>query len=331
MGRRWLTACPGALARDRCIPSSQAQGRGGGRPAGLAVTARAPGRLRRRHHAALSYLGVLPFLLYVALFLLWPTALVVIGAFQDEAGRPTLRNLAVVTGEGTYLQAFVWSITLSAVTAALGAVVGGLLAWAVASGRPDGLLRRAVLAASGTLAQFGGVMLAFAFLATFGFNGLVTLFLRDRLGLDPFAHGNWLYELPGLALVYTYFQIPLMLIVFLPAVEGLRPQWREACLSLGGDGWAYWRHVGLPILWPSFLGAVLLLFANAFSAYATARALISQASPLVPLRIGTFLTSEIVLGQANLGKALALGMIVIVALTTLLYALLQARTARWLR
>ena len=156
-------------------------------------------------------------------------------------------------------------------------------------------------------------MLAFAFLATFGFNGLVTLFLHDRLGVDTFAWGGWIYELPGLVLVYTYFQIPLMVIVFLPALEGLRPQWREACESLGGSAWTYWRHVGFPILWPSFLGATLLLFANAFSAYATAKALISQASPLVPLRIGTFLTSEVVLGQANLGKALALGMIVIVA------------------
>jgi putative spermidine/putrescine transport system permease protein len=300
---------------------------------GLAAAAatRPAGRgVGRRARQALDYLGVLPFLLFVGLFLLWPTVAVVVGAFQDAEGRPTLANLTAVA-QGTYVQAFVWSVALSATTAALGAAVGGLLAWAVATGRRDGLLRRVVVAASGTLAQFGGVMLAFAFLATFGFNGLVTLFLRDRLGIDLFAGGAWIYELPGLALVYTYFQIPLMVIVFLPAVEGLRPQWREACLSLGGDGWAYWRHVGFPILWPSFLGATLLLFANAFSAYATAKALISQASPLVPLRIGTFLTSEIVLGQANLGKALAFGMIVIVAATTVLYALLQARSSRWLR
>lgn len=285
---------------------------------------------RRLGRGALDYLGVLPFLLFVAVFLLWPTALVVVGAFQDADGRPTLQNIAAAA-EGTYLQAFVWSVTLSAVTALLGAVLGGLLAWAVATGRRDGLLRRAVVAASGTLAQFGGVMLAFAFLATFGFNGLVTLFLRDRLGIDLFAGGAWIYQLPGLALVYTYFQIPLMVIVFLPAVEGLRPQWREACETLGGSAWAYWRHVGMPILWPSFLGGTILLFANAFSAYATAKALISQASPLVPLRIGTFLTSEIVLGQANLGKALALGMIVVVAVTTALYTVLQGRTSRWLR
>jgi putative spermidine/putrescine transport system permease protein len=298
-------------------------------PAALADAAPRAGTgagLRRR----LDYLGVLPFAAFVALFLLWPTVLVVVGAFQAPDGGLTLANLAQAAS-GSYLQTFVTSILLSAITAVLGAVFGALLAWAVSLGRRDGLLRRLVLAGSGTLAQFGGVMLAFAFLATFGFNGLVTLFLHERLGVDTFAWGAWIYELPGLVLVYTYFQIPLMVIVFLPAVDGLRPQWREACDSLGGSAWTYWRHVGFPILWPSFLGATLLLFANAFSAYATAKALISQASPLVPLRIGTFLTSEVVLGQQNIGNALAFGMILIVALTMSVYALLQRRTSRWLR
>jgi putative spermidine/putrescine transport system permease protein len=277
-----------------------------------------------------DYVGLVPFAVFVSLFLLWPTLMVVVGAFQDAEGSPTLANLTQAS-KGTYLQTFVTSVVLSAITAVLGAVFGGLLAWAISVGRRDGLLRRLVLAGSGTLAQFGGVMLAFAFLATFGFYGLVTLFLHDRLGVDTFAWGAWIYELPGLVLVYTYFQIPLMVIVFLPAVDGLRSQWREACESLGGSAWAYWRFVGLPVLWPAFLGSTLLLFANAFSAYATAKALISQASPLVPLRIGTFLTSEIVLGQANLGKALAFGMIVIVAATMSIYAVLQRRTSRWLR
>lgn len=285
---------------------------------------------RRRDAGLSAYAGLLPFFGFVSLFLVWPTCTVVIGAFLDDAGNPSVANI-IEAGQGTYLQTFVWSLVLSAETALLGAVVGALLAWAVAIGRRDGLLRRVVLALSGTLAQFGGVMLAFAFLAALGFNGLVTMFLLDRLGIDIFAGGAWIYELPGLALVYTYFQIPLMLIVFLPAVEGLRPQWREACDSLGGTAWSYWRLVGIPILWPPFLGSTLLLFANAFSAYATAKALISQASPLVPLRIGNFLTSEIVLGRANLGKALALGMIVVVAVTMTLYAILQQRTARWLR
>lgn len=312
---------------DMLAPAPVEAAEAGPIPSGTGAARRAGGGRRR----LVPYLGVLPFLVFVAVFLLWPTYIVVAGAFQDDGGRPTMANVTAVTEGDAYVDAFVKSIELSVVTALIGAVLGALLAWAVTEGRPDGMLRRAVVAASGVLAQFGGVMLAFAFLATFGFNGLVTLYLQDSLGMDALASGSWIYGITGLGVVYTYFQIPLMLIVFLPAIEGLRPQWREASDSLGGSTWAYWRHVGGPILAPSFIGALLLLFANAFSAYATAAALVSQGSPLVTLQIRSAVTSEVVLNQANVGKALALGMVIVVAVVMSLYALLQRRTARWLR
>jgi putative spermidine/putrescine transport system permease protein len=301
-----------------------------GAPSGGAIRGAGGGRATGPRRF-LPYLGVLPFLAFVAVFLLWPTWIVVAGAFQDADGRPTMSNITAIVGNDASVDAFVRSIALSIVTALIGAVLGGLLAWAVLSGRPDGLLRRVVVAASGVLAQFGGVMLAFAFLATFGFNGFVTVLLQDLFGLDPLAGGSWIYGITGLGVVYTYFQIPLMLIVFLPAIEGLKRQWREASDGLGGSTWAYWRHVGGPILAPSFIGATLLLFANAFSAYATAAALVSQGSPLVTLQIRAAVTSEVLLGQANVGKALALGMVIVVAVVMTLYALLQRRTAKWLR
>jgi putative spermidine/putrescine transport system permease protein len=285
---------------------------------------------RHRFSRLVPYLAVTPFLVYVTVFLLYPTLIVVAGAFTDDRNRPTVTTLRILT-DGVYLRAFARSIELSAVTAAVGAVLGALLAWAVWSGARDGPLRRAVTAAAGVLAQFGGVTLAFAFIATIGLSGLVTVFMRDHLGVDVFTGGVWLFDMPGLMLVYTYFQIPLMVLVFLPALDGLRPQWREAVESLGGSGWEYWRHVAGPVLLPAFLGAALLLFANAFSAYATAAALVSQGSPIVPLKIRGFLTSEVILGQQNLGKALGFGMIVVVAVVMALYALLQRRAARWLR
>jgi putative spermidine/putrescine transport system permease protein len=275
--------------------------------------------------------ALLPFFIYLTAFLLFPTLLVAVGAFQDASGGLTLANIGVMVGERTFVDAFTRSIQLSIVTALTGAIVGALLAWAVATGKPDGLLRRVVVAASGVLAQFGGVMLAFAFLATFGFNGLLTVLIEEVFGVDLLGGGTWIYGLTGLAVVYTYFQIPLMLIVFLPALDGLRKEWSEASASLGGSAWSYWRHVGGPILAPSFFGAILLLFTNAFSAYATAAALVSQGAPIVPLQIRGALTSEVILGQANVGKALALGMIVVVAITMTLYAVLQRRASRWLR
>jgi putative spermidine/putrescine transport system permease protein len=273
---------------------------------------------------------MVPFFAYVSLFLLLPTLIVLVGAFQSAEGAVSLENITAVLGGQRFL-AFGRSIQLSLTTALVGAVLGGLLAWAVSVGGPGGWLRQVSVAASGVLAQFGGVMLAFAFLATVGPTGLVTVLLKGSVGLDLAADSTWLYGMTGLTLVYTLFQIPLMVIVFLPALDGLRQEWWEASTSLGGSSWSYWRHVGGPILAPSFLGAVLLLFANAFSAYATAAALVSQGSPIVPLQIGEAMSSEVVLGQANVGKALALGMIIVVAMVMTIYALLQRRASRWLR
>ncbi len=276
-----------------------------------------------------NLVGVVPFFAFVGVFLFIPTLVVAIGAFGGTGGRATLDNVSALT-DRFIVKAFVTSIVLSAVTAVIGAVLGALLAYALVTAKPTGVVRRVVTSACGVLAQFGGVTLAFAFLATIGLSGFVTIFLKDQLGIDIFSGGAWIFELPGLMLVYTYFQIPLMVIVFLPALDGIRPQWREATESLGGSTWVYWRRVAGPLLAPAFLGSTLLLFANAFSAYATAAALVSQGAPIIPLQIRTALTSEVLLGRENIGKAMALGMIVVVAVVMWLYAILQRRTSRWL-
>ena len=272
-------------------------------------------------------LPLLPFLAVVTVFLLIPTVTVIVNAFVVD-GRFSLELVAALFGQAP-LTALVRSLVLSGVSALIGAVGGAVLAWLILSSPPRSLIRRAVLALSSVLAQFGGVALAFAFLATVGINGVLTLWLQHLLSVN-IAPGGWLYSLPGLILVYTYFQIPLMVIVFLPALEGLRAQWREAAVSLGASTWQYWREVALPLLTPAFLGSALLLFANAFAAYATAAALVSQGSPIVPLLIRAALTSEVVLGQSGFAYALALEMIVVVAVVMVAYNALVRRTARWL-
>ena len=219
---------------------------------------------------------------------------------------------------------------LSLSSALVGAVFGSFLAYLVVTRPATSLFRRVVTAVSGVLAQFGGVPLAFAFVATLGFSGVVTLALKNTLGIDIFGSG-WLYGLPGLILVYSYFQIPLMVIVFLPALDGVRPQWREAAVNLGASTWVYWRRVAGPLLFPAFLGATLLLFANAFAAYATAAVLVSQGQPILPLFIRSALTSEVMLGRQNLAFALAFEMVVVVAVVMTLYSLLVRRTSRWLQ
>jgi putative spermidine/putrescine transport system permease protein len=257
-----------------------------------------------------------------------PTVTVVFSAFVDEGGFSLARIEALFSA--TALAALWKSVVLSGSTALLGALFGAVLAWLVVTRPAESMVRRTVISLCSVLAQFGGVALAFAFLATIGLNGVLTLWVQSAFGWN-LAGTGWLYGLPGLVLVYTYFQIPLMVIVFLPALEGLREQWREAAVSLGASTWQYWREVAVPLLTPAFLGSALLLFANAFAAYATAAALVSQGSPILPLLIRAALTSEVVLGQSGFAYALALEMIVVVALVMVAYNLLVRRSARWLR
>jgi putative spermidine/putrescine transport system permease protein len=279
----------------------------------------------------LTALGALPFFLYVAVFLLLP-----IGVLGVEAFRATdpvtfeeswsTASIETITG-GPYRRAYVGSLQLSAITAVLSAVLGLALAVAVLRARGR-LLRRLVLTASGVLANFGGIPLAFAFLATIGTAGVVTALLTDTLGLG--LGGFKLASMAGLALVYLYFLIPLMVLTIVPALEALRPQWREASDNLGATGWQYWRYVGGPVLAPPVIGATMLLFASAFAAYATARALVGSSIPLVTLQIADALSSNVVVGSENLGKALALGMVLLIGLVMIFYAWVQRRTQRWL-
>jgi putative spermidine/putrescine transport system permease protein len=275
--------------------------------------------VRAGRRPPVAWVGTLPFLAYTGVFLLLPTGIVIWNAFKNNAGGWTLSNLTGLN-TSTVRSAFVGSLELSVISSVLGAVLGACLAYAVASGNPDGLIRRLYLAASGVLAQFGGVTLAFAFLAAIG---PTSGFL---------FHAGWFYAFPGgIALIYCYFQIPLMVLVFLPAIDGLKVQWREAAENLGGSTWQYWRYIAGPLLTPAFIGATLLLFANALSAFATIEAWEDQISYVVPQSIGTSLISEVGLANANQGDALALGMIVLVVIVMSGYFLFQRRAARWQR
>jgi putative spermidine/putrescine transport system permease protein len=281
----------------------------------------------RRGSSVLAALGLVPFAAYLLLFLALPTLLAVATGFFTRDGAFTWSNLSALA-DPTILLTFANSAGLSLLTAAIGAVVGALVCYALLGLNPAGAVRTVVDAASGVLAQTGGVMLAFMFIASIGLQGVITQLLKDA-GISLYADGPWIYELPGLILPYLYFQIPLMVITFMPALSALKPQWAEANLTLGGTRASFWLRIGIPVLAPAFLASFLLLFANAFSSYATAAALASQGAQIVPLQIRAALTSETVLGRENLAGALALGMIVIVGIVMWLYSLVQRRASRW--
>ena len=286
---------------------------------------------RRR---SVVWLALLPFAAYVLLFLAVPAVLAVGSGFFTNAGAFTFANLAAFANP-TILNNFWSSIWVSGLTAIVGAVIGALVCFALLGTRRDGLLRSAVDSASSVLAQFGGVMLAFAFIATIGINGFITQWLVS-IGITENVFNNFnnsgplLYQVPGLAVPYLYFQVPLMVLTFMPAMEGLKSTWAEANATLGGTRLVYWVRIGMPVLAPAFFGSLILLFANAFSSYATAAALISQGG-IIPLAIRQQLTSETVVGVANVAGVLALGMVVVMIVLMTAYAALQRRASRWQR
>ncbi|MHA7987639.1 ABC transporter permease [Rathayibacter sp. CAU 1779] len=282
-----------------------------------------------------GWLWFTPFAAYTLVFMAVPTALAVWSGLTTKDGEFTLANFSAFLQPGI-VKAFANSVLLSLAVAVVSAVLGGIVCVALLAAHPRGILRTVVDSASSVLAQFGGVMLAFAFIATIGNSGLVTLWLKDAFGFDlnslapdPTA-GPLLYQAAGLFFPYCYFSIPLMVIVFMPAIEGLRPQWGEAVATLGGGRLQYWIRVGLPVLAPSFFGSMILVFASAFSSFATAAAL-TNAGILVPVVMQQFLGSETSASVAHIPGVLAIGMLVIMAVVMAAYGMLQRRAARWQR
>ncbi len=275
-----------------------------------------------------AIVGVTPFMVFAILFLIVPTLFLVIGAFQDNDGSFTLANLGKLWN-ATILASYWISIKVSLASAVMGALIGAFIAYAAVSGGLPRWIRPTIMTFSGVASQFAGVPLAFAFLATLGRQGLVTIFLSS-LGLNIYAQGFNLLSFWGLTLTYLYFQIPLMVLIVSPAIEGIKKEWREAATILGASNWQYWRHVAGPVLMPSFLGATLLLFANSFGAIATAYALTGSSLNIVTILLYAQIRGD-VLHDQNLGYAIAFGMILITGLSNLCYILLRVRSERWLK
>jgi len=296
----------------------------------LQIAARAPlGARTGLDRMSWAWLGVAPFFLFALMFLILPTGFLFIGSFQDADGNFTLANI-VNLFEPSIISAYWISLKVSAFSALGGAVIGFFLAYAAVLGGLPRWIRPTLMTFSGVASNFAGVPLAFAFLATLGRTGLVTALMVKYLGFNIYSTGFNLLSMLGLTLTYLYFQIPLMVLILTPALDGLKREWREASAILGASGWQYWRYVALPVLWPGLLGTSLLLFANAFGAIATAYALTGSSLNIVTILLYAQIRGD-VLHDQNLGYALALGMIVITGLSNAAYIWLRARSERWLR
>jgi putative spermidine/putrescine transport system permease protein len=292
------------------------------------ATTAAPGTRPAPRRPSFAWLGVVPFFLFSLLFLFLPISYLVIGSFQTTSGEPTLGNYGRL-GTEIVLQAYQNSLLISAITAIGGGIFGFLLAWAVILGGLPRALRTALTTFSGVASNFAGVPLALAFVFTIGNNGLLTNLILQATDVRITDHFS-LYTIWGIALVYLYFQFPLMVLVIAPAIDGLRREWREAAENMGATPADYWRRVALPILMPSILGTVILLFGNAFGAQATAFQLTGGTIPVASVLIGAQIRGD-VLRDPGLGYALAMGMVAIMGVTIAVYVWLQRRSERWLR
>ena len=279
-----------------------------------------------------SFLGVLPFFIFTALFMIFPIGFLIIGSFKDSNANDafTLKNYADLTTTQV-ARAFGNSIEISLVSAIAGAVLGLLLAYAVILGGLPRFLRSFLMTFSGVASNFAGIPLALAFIFTLGNLGLVTVWLDSTFGVNLVNDlGFKILSKLGIEIVYLYFQLPLMVLIIAPAIDGLKKEWREASENMGASSAQYWRHVALPILTPSILGCTVLLFGNAFGAQATAYQLTSGQVPIVTLLIGAQISGD-VLHNPGLGYAMAMGMVLIMGFAILMYSLLQRRSERWLR
>jgi putative spermidine/putrescine transport system permease protein len=277
----------------------------------------------------LHWLGLLPFAIFAMLFLIMPTMYIVLGAFRSPEGGFTLDNLRGLNTP-SILSAYWVSIKISVFSALIGCVIGFAMAAAVVlGGLPKGI-RGPLLTFSGVASNFAGLPLAFAFLATIGPVGFITVALKTHLDINLRAYGFNIISFWGLTITYLFFQIPLMILIITPALDGLKREWKEAASMLGATGPQYWRMVALPILFPSLLGTFALLFANAFGAVATAIGLTGSSLNIVPILLFAQIRGD-VLGNPYLGYALAFGMIVVTGIANTIYIVLRARSERWLK
>lgn len=275
-----------------------------------------------------KWLGVLPFFIFAMLFILLPSINILAGAFKNNEGKFTFANL-IGLFDPSIINAYWVTIKISLTTAIGGGLLGFLMAYSVTVGKLPRFVRNMLMTFSGVASNFAGVPLAFAFIATLGRTGLITVLLKTVLGLDLYSQGFNLYSFWGLSLTYMFFQFPLMVLIITPALDGLKKEWSEAAANLGATRAVYWRKVALPILTPSILGAMILLFGNSFGAYATAYSLTGGFINLITIVVGSQIKGDI-LYNPGLGYALAVGMVIVMAVMMSIYYFLRRRSERWL-
>ncbi|HWR23707.1 MAG TPA: ABC transporter permease subunit [Feifaniaceae bacterium] len=257
--------------------------------------------------------AMLPFALLILLFEFAPVFAVILRSFKAEESLAfTLEHYSAIFTKPLYQQAVFNSVAVSVASSLVGmaAAFFGAKAANAASSR----LKAFFMSVLNMCSNFAGLPLAFAFIIMFGNVGVFVL-LGKQFSIPALAGFN-IYGLPGLMLTYIYFQIPLCVLLLIPAFDGLRKEWRESVSLLGGSSFHYWTKVGLPALLPSLLGTFSVLFSNALAAYATAYALLQGNFSLLPIRISEQFVGDMV-QRREFGSALAVVMMLLMVVSVL--------------
>lgn len=261
---------------------------------------------------------LLPLLLVLSLFSLAPALWVLINSAKVE-GLWSLANFIEILSSSFYRQAFGNSLWISVWSSFIALSIA--LVSAASIKRVDSGLRDFTVAFTNMASNLSGVPLAFAFIIIMGANGAVTLLLRSWGVADDFN----VYSRTGLAIIYTYFQVPLAVLLLYPAFDALNDDWQESAALLGASRLRYWRLIALPVIMPAVLGTLILLFANAMGAYASAYALMTSNYNLVTIRISSLVAGDIFL-EPNLAAALSVLLVVMLMILVTVNQLLLKRS-----
>jgi putative spermidine/putrescine transport system permease protein len=273
-----------------------------------------------------NWLGLVPFLLFCMAFEIVPIIFLLRGSFIEKTtGAFTLDHYRALN-HPLYINSFLNSIKLSGLTALIGVVLGTFIGYAIFRW-PGRAMRETLITLSDVTTNFAGAPLAFAFVVILGLNGVVTQFLMQYLHYELYPDFS-IYSFSGLILAYVYFQLPLMVLLILPAFAGIKQSWQESAQSLGANTFQFWWRIGIPVLMPSLIAGLTLLFANAFGAYATAYTLVQAKLSLVTLQIGYMIAGEVRQDQA-IGMAMAILSLVIMGFSIAAYQLSTLRARRW--
>lgn len=267
----------------------------------------------------LAILCLVPFALFFIVFQIAPLIWVMTNSLRSEEFGWGLANFSKIFNSKFYLQSIQYSLELAFWSSTFGIVIAVLGSYSLR--RVDSRLRNFVNAFANMTSNFSGVPLAFAFIILLGFNGTITLMLKQSGIIQDFN----LYSKTGLIILYTYFQIPLGVLLLYPAFDALREDWRESASLLGANGWQFWRHIGLPVLTPALLGTFVILLANALGAYATVFALTTGNFNVLPIRIAAMVSGDISL-DPNMASALAVVLVALMTLVTIVHQLLLKRS-----